>query len=267
MMRTRLLGALARSPIAKLNRHFLSRWGYELCKKTRVHSIASECTSEAENVIEDCRPYTMTSTAGMWSTWIAAQYVRRAGLAGDIVECGVWQGGSAMIMARSILAAASTEQLPNLLLFDTFTGMTKPTEADLDPEGGSPMQTWERKRRREHNGFSYAPLEMVKHNVGKTSYPTDKVRFIKGPVEETLRIPENLPERIALLRLDTDWYESTAIEMEVLYPRLIKGGVLIIDDYGHWRGSRKAVDEYVEKNSLSLLLQPVDEGARITIKP
>ena len=70
------------------------------------------------------------------------------------------------------------------------------------------------------------------------------VKLIQGDVAETLLESKNLPEKIAILRLDTDWYESTRIELERLYPLLEPGGVLIIDDYGHFDGARKAVDEY-----------------------
>src|ERR1051325_10354963 len=88
---------------------------------------------------------------------------------------------------------------------------------------------------------------------------------LEGTVEET--IPAQAPERIALLRLDTDWYESTRHELVHLYPRLVPGGVLIIDDYGHWEGARKAVDEYIAQNNLRLFLNRIDYAGRLAIKP
>jgi len=89
------------------------------------------------------------------------------------------------------------------------------------------------------------------------------MHFIKGRVEET--IPNAAPEQIALLRLDTDWYESTRHELIHLFPRLTHGGVLIIDDYGYWQGARKAVDEYIEENKLSILLARIDSTARMAV--
>jgi O-methyltransferase len=83
-------------------------------------------------------------------------------------------------------------------------------------------------------------------------------------VEDT--IPASVPEQIALLRLDTDWYESTKCELEILFPRLVKGGVIIIDDYGCWQGARKAVDEYFNKNNIAILLNRMDDTGRIGIK-
>jgi hypothetical protein len=100
----------------------------------------------------------------------------------------------------------------------------------------------------------------------KTGYPVEKMHFVQGAVEKTLREHE-LPPSIAVLRLDTDWYESTKVEMEVLYPRLARGGVLMIDDYGHYAGSRRAVDEYFSEAGIVPLLQPIDYTGRIFVKP
>jgi hypothetical protein len=98
----------------------------------------------------------------------------------------------------------------------------------------------------------------------ETGYDREKISFVKGKVEET--IPDNAPQSISLLRLDTDWYESTRHELIHLYPRLSHGGVIIIDDYGHWLGARKAVDEYIEQNNLCLLLNRLDYTGRIGVK-
>jgi hypothetical protein len=100
--------------------------------------------------------------------------------------------------------------------------------------------------------------------MAQVPYPPEKVHFIKGLVENT--VPDNAPERISILRLDTDWYESTRHELEHLYPRLVSGGVLIIDDYGYWRGSTQAVDEFLEATRERLLLLRASTG-RIAVKP
>ncbi|MCW2967337.1 MAG: macrocin O-methyltransferase, partial [Solirubrobacteraceae bacterium] len=104
----------------------------------------------------------------------------------------------------------------------------------------------------------------VRNTVLGTGYPPERIHFVRGPVEETL--PEHAPERLALLRLDTDWYESTRAEMEHLYPRLSDGGVLIIDDYGHWDGARRAVEEHFAANGDAPLLHRIDYTGRIGIK-
>ena len=98
-----------------------------------------------------------------------------------------------------------------------------------------------------------------------TGYPSERIHFVPGKVEDT--IPASAPESIALLRLDTDWYESTKHELVHLFPRLATSGVLIIDDYGHWRGSRLACDEYFEQNRVPILLNRIDFTGRIALKP
>ena len=107
-------------------------------------------------------------------------------------------------------------------------------------------------------------MEEARANLLCTGYPAGKMQFVKGKVEDT--IPASAPEHIALLRLDTDWFESTYHELIHLYPRLSPGGILIIDDYGYWQGARKAVDRYIEEHQLKLLLTRVDDSARMSVK-
>jgi hypothetical protein len=108
-------------------------------------------------------------------------------------------------------------------------------------------------------------LDAVRRTVLGSGYPAERVHFVEGRVEDTL--PAHAPEQLALLRLDTDWYESTRAEMEHLYPRLVPGGVLIIDDYGHWEGARRAVDEHFAAHGPAPLLHRIDYTARIAVKP
>jgi hypothetical protein len=105
---------------------------------------------------------------------------------------------------------------------------------------------------------------MVRKNVLSTGYPEKNIVFIEGDVLKT--IPNTIPEKVALLRLDTDWYESTRHEMIHLFPLLVKSGVLIIDDYGFWRGSRKAIDEYISEHKPVILLNRIDDTGRIATK-
>jgi O-methyltransferase len=109
-----------------------------------------------------------------------------------------------------------------------------------------------------------APMEGVQNVMSKTGYDRDKIHFVQGKVEDTL--PSNSPEKIALLRLDTDWYESTRHELIHLFPLLSIDGVIIIDDYGYWQGAKKAVDEYFEEHNIKILLNRIDETGRIAIK-
>lgn len=168
-----------------------------------------------------------------------------------------------MAVAETLLRAGDTSR--DLYLFDTFEGMPPPTENDVDIAGVTAESLLNRSdKERDESVWCRATLDVVKEALGSTGYPGEKIHFIKGMVEQT--IPHLVPDKIALLRLDTDWYESTKHEMEHLFPRLSKGGVLIIDDYGHWQGARKAVDEYLEKNDVKILLNRIDYTGRIAVK-
>jgi hypothetical protein len=190
----------------------------------------------------------------------AVRYVERRSIPGAIVECGVWRGGSSM--AAALMLGALGAQGRDLCLFDTFEGMSAPTEADQRSRDAAPADRLLDTSRRDEKIWCCSPLEEVRTNLASTGYPPERIHFVEGKVEETL--PGAAPETIAVLRLDTDWYQSTRHELEHLFPRLAPGGVLIIDDYGAWEGARKAVDEYFA--SSPLLLNRIDETGRIAVK-
>ncbi|MGP4043896.1 TylF/MycF/NovP-related O-methyltransferase [Streptomyces sp. 2A115] len=215
----------------------------------------------ATEVIRAVSPYTMTSPERLNALILATRYVSRHNIAGDIVECGVWRGGSMQAAARTLLSLHDTER--HLYLFDTFEGMPAPTDKDLRRDGESAADLLARQDR-SRPIWAVATLDDVKDGFQRVPYPADRVHFVPGLVEDT--IPAEAPEQISILRLDTDWYASTRHELEQLYPRLVSGGVLLIDDYGWWQGSRSAVDEFLEKTGARLLLLRMDEG-RIAVKP
>jgi len=206
-------------------------------------------------IIRAVAPYTMTSTERIQALISAVRYLARGDIAGDFVECGVWKGGSVMAMALTLLQDGPADR--RLHLFDTFAGMTQPGSQDVDYLGQTASQILEQVR-------CAATRAEVEAAVFSTGYDRGQVQFVPGPVEET--IPAQAPDQIALLRLDTDWYQSTRHELTHLFPRLAPGGVLIIDDYGHWQGARRAVDEYFETNSVRILLHRIDYTGRIGVK-
>jgi O-methyltransferase len=209
---------------------------------------------------ERVKPYTMTSIERLYAMHKAVEHVARAGLQGAIVECGVWRGGSMMMAALTLAALGKTDR--DLFLFDTFAGHPRPNpERDLKEH----YEFWlQRRRTDQSSSWAEVTLEEVRDNLSSTGYPLDRVHLTKGIVQET--IPAAAPEKIALLRLDTDWYDSTAHEMRHLYPRLVPGGVLILDDYGEMPGQKQAVDEFCERNELFLLLNRIDPSGRIAVK-
>lgn len=170
--------------------------------------------------------------------------------------------GSTMLVALDLLRLGASDR--NLYLYDTFSGMSEPTEKDININGTAALPKWKSLMRGSINDWDYAPLNDVQANVLSTGYSADHIHFVEGKVEDT--IPGTLPAKIALLRLDTDWYESTLHELTHLFPRLVRGGVLIIDDYGHWKGAHQAVDEYLAKHGIKLLLNRIDYTGRIGIK-
>ncbi len=208
------------------------------------------------------QPFTRTGPERIQALLAATKYVVQAGVPGDIVECGVWMGGSMMVVARALRRMGDSSR--NLLLFDTFEGMTDATAKDRDFRGKEASRMMARARRTANDVWAIAPLEAVRENMRSTGYPSERIHYKVGRVEDTL--PRDAPEQIALLRLDTDWYESTRHEMEHLFPRLAPGGVLIVDDYGHWEGAKRAVDEYIAAHRLRILLNRIDYTARIAIK-
>ena len=204
----------------------------------------------------------MTTPPRVYALVRAVEYVAARGVPGAIVECGVWRGGSMMAAALTLLRLGVSDR--ELYLYDTFAGMPPPTEVDTTRSGERAADLLAQGDESSHI-WAIASLEDVRAAVLSVGYSEARVHFVEGLVEETL--PEAAPQEIALLRLDTDWYRSTKHELEHLYPRLASGGVLILDDYGHWQGARRAVDEYLVENGLALLLNRIDGTARIAVKP
>lgn len=215
--------------------------------------------------IELCRrvePYTMTTPPRIYALVHAVEYVSARSIPGAFVECGVWRGGSMMAVALTLLRLGITNR--DLYLFDTFSGMTAPTEEDVRHSGERAADLLADESP-DADSWAIASLEDVREAVLGVGYPSERIHFVEGPVEDTL--PANAPAEIALLRLDTDWYASTKHELVHLYPRLARGGVLILDDYGYWQGARRAVDEYLSEQNVPLLLNRIDNTGRIALKP
>jgi O-methyltransferase len=216
------------------------------------------CADEVD-IIQKVRPWTMTSVERIYALIQAARYLNTNAIKGAIVECGVWKGGSTAAIARTLVQLQDLDR--DLYLFDTFEGMSTPTEKDKDYSG---KQASDILRKYPAYHCSDAPLEAVKEVLYQTEYPKDKIHFIQGKVEST--VPARAPDSISLLRLDTDWYESTKHELIHLFPRLAQGGVIVIDDYGHWKGARQACDEYFAENHVHILLNRIDYTGRIALK-
>jgi len=241
----------------------LNKAGFDIVKLNKSQKWPSDFEAEHQNLIKKVQPFTMTSRERIFGLVEAVKYITRNKIEGDVVECGVWKGGSMLTIADTLHSQNDLSR--QLYLYDTFEGMPAPAEVDVSHDNLKAEKLLESDKDKAKNLiWAYSALEEVKRTMALSVYPGQKVHFIKGKVEDT--IPQQIPEKIALLRLDTDWYESTKHELIHLFPRLVPGGVLIIDDYGYWKGARKAVDEYIEQNKLQILLCRMDETGRIAIK-
>lgn len=208
-----------------------------------------------EDLVRALEHRTKSGPARIRSMIDACRRIDQEGIAGDIVECGVWRGGN-IIIARLIAPDRKC------WLYDTFNGMTEPTAIDVSRAGNAAIDSW---RRKEAQGVRWAEASVEDVRGYLTEFDAldeARLRFVVGDVAETLM--SEVPDQIALLRLDTDWYESTRVELEVLYPRLSPGGILIVDDYGHWLGARRAVDEYFKG---AAPLRKIDYTAVEMVKP
>lgn len=213
-------------------------------------------------IAEQVRPFTMTSFERMFALYKSVEYIVKAGIPGDMLECGVWRGGSMMLVAKTLLSLGDTSR--TLHLFDTFEGHPRPDPSeDIDLHGNRVVDEWQAYRKSDESSeWAYASLKEVRANMKSTGYPFDKIVFVKGMVEKTAAA--NAPAQLAMARLDTDWYWSARIGLETFWPRLSRKGVLIVDDYGHYPSQRKAVDEFFANNPV--LLHRIDYSCRTVVK-
>ncbi|MCS6822553.1 MAG: TylF/MycF family methyltransferase [Microscillaceae bacterium] len=238
----------------------LNYLGYEVSKRGVPPTTGLE--SSFLEIYQKCKPYTMTTLERMYATYKATEYVVLNQIAGDFVECGVWRGGSCMMIAYTLQFLGETNR--KIWLYDTFEGMPVPSEKDKNFRNQLAKFQWAKSQRQGHNDWCYASLEEVEKNLRQTNYPFHLFKLVKGKVEDT--IPQITPDQIALLRLDTDWYESTYHEMKYLYPLVSHKGVLMVDDYGHWEGAKQAIDQYFAENQAFPFLHRIDYTGRVAIK-
>ena len=250
----------------KIIHKVINNLGYDLVKPDKrlvVDGLPADFDKATLDTYHRVKEYTMTTPERIASLCNAVNYLVKNNIKGDFVECGVWRGGSTMAAVDTLMKTGDKSR--EIYLYDTYEGMSEPTEVDKVFTGtGADELMSSTKREDPTSVWCYSALEEVQNNVGGLKYPDKLIHYVKGKVEDS--IPGTMPGKIALLRLDTDFYESTLHELKYLYPLLVPGGVIIIDDYGHWEGARKAVDEYIAAEKLPLLLNRIDYTGRIGVK-
>ncbi|MDZ4711518.1 MAG: TylF/MycF/NovP-related O-methyltransferase [bacterium] len=241
--------------------------GHKIFKKFYYLSVEMDLLypdldEEFVELKKKCIPHTMTTVDSLFYTYRSTKYIIENNIPGDFIECGVWKGGNTMMVALTLMKMKTTDR--KIYLYDTFEGMSEPTGKDISYKNEDADIEWKESEKNGHNEWCYSPIDEVKNNLYSTGYPKDKLFFVKGKVEDS--IPGTMPGDIAVLRLDTDWYESTYHELIHLYPLLVKNGFLIIDDYGYWKGAREAVEQYFKENNVKIFMNRLDNSARAGIK-
>ena len=237
----------------------LNRFGYTIINNNQK---IVELSDEQRHLINITNHISMTPQIRRYNLIQALEYIDYYKLEGDLVECGVWKGGNIVIYKKFI---EEKNIKKNIYAFDTFQGMSNPDHNDYTIDGALSAQIiLDKDNKKITNDWGVCSLEDVKFNISQHTKNLNNIFFIKGKVEETLLNKTNIPEKISILRLDTDFYQSTKAELEILYDKVCKGGVIIIDDYGHWSGSKKAVDEFFREKFV--WMHYVDYACRLIIK-
>jgi hypothetical protein len=200
----------------------------------------------------------------------SVKYILENKIEGSFVECGVDSGNFQVLWIEEL---KKQNQIRNIYLYDTFTGLTEPSEFDYtrpdavyyNMDSNSVKKTWESQIiDSKTNRWCYTPLDKVKLRLKLLDYPSENLHYIVGDVMETLKM--YVPEKIAILRLDTDWYESSKFELEMMYDSVVSRGLVIFDDYYHWDGQRRAVDDFFEKRNEKVNIIKLDGKTGVMIK-
>ena len=172
--------------------------------------------------------------------------VLRDGVAGDLLEAGVWRGGASILMRAVLKAYGDSQRI--VWLADSFAGLPKADPVRYPADADDHLADW--------NAYLGVPLECVQRNFARYGLLDGQVRFLNGWFRETL--PHAPVGQIAVLRLDGDMYESTMSILENLYQRVSPGGFVVVDDYGALANCKAAVDDFRGRLQLREPLQPID---------
>lgn len=221
----------------------------------------------ARAAVDAASEHTMISYERAVTLYQHVAHLEARGVEGAFVECGVWKGGAASVMAKANLEHGAQRRM--LHLFDSFAGLPEPTAED----GECVLGRAEAKAKRSLGaGGALRPVNWdaadrkdSEELLARVGYPKEWIRYHVGWFQETLDSAEEIGP-IALLRIDADWYESTRLCLEKLFPLVVPGGFVIFDDYGHFQGCRQAVDEYLSSHGKGHFLHHIDYTGRYLVK-
>ncbi len=243
----------------------LGKLGLQISRIDRKIKYPVEFTKrdiEIFNYVNE-RDLTMIGQQRMFSNILIAKWITQNELDGDFVECGVWRGGSTLLVKMIFEEYGNNSKV---WLFDTFKGMTEPTDDDINFVGQPARHKYLKSRKSDYVNWVYASYQEVKENFIRSGVKIEDCEFVIGDVLKTIKDYDDKIKKISFLRLDTDWYESTKIELDYFYPKIVKDGFLVIDDYGHWGGSRKATDEYLSEKKIHKFKNMIDFSCRMIRK-
>ena len=249
-----------KSPIKKIVAKIFDLIGYEIKRKNnfndRFGNYIIELKNDQRKMINDFQRKCLASELNLWSIYQSLEYIKFQEIDGDIVECGVYNGNTLSFIG---LISEKLNLKKNIWGYDTFDGFIKNSfsEKDTDFKTGDKVIYDE--------SDIYYTLDDVKKNIIDNDPKNfEKYIFIKGDILETLNKEKNIPTKISFLRLDTDIYKTTKKQLEVMFDRLVSGGILHIDDYGICPGVKKAVDEFFYGKKI--WLHRADMSCRYLIK-
>lgn len=245
--------------IKKLILNIFNLIGYEIVKKNnyfdRKSNFIAEASIKEKKILNHFRKISLASELNLWSIYQSLIYIKKNEIQGDLVECGIYNGSTLSFIGKICNELNISK---NIWGYDTFDGfvLNSITENDTDLKTGKQIIY--------KNDDIFFSIEQVIENIKSNDNDFDKYKLIKGDILKTLDHENNLPKKISFLRLDTDIYSTTKKQLEILFPRLVTGGILHIDDYGWCPGVRKAVDEYFENSNI--WLHRVDFTCRYLVK-
>ena len=197
-------------------------------------------------LIRKIRPtYSMVPPPRLRLLYELSKRINKEKVIGDIVECGVYNGGSAAMMSSA--QSFDRKSVRHLWLFDSFEGLPSPTENDGLYE-----------RTHYYKGWCGGSVEKVHEIFRILDLSREYLHIIKGLFQETFTQENTKIVNIALLHIDADWYESVKICLETFYPKVSHGGYVVFDDYNTFSGCKKAVHEYFDKHNLKVKLETRD---------
>lgn len=251
--------------------HYLLAKGLHLSKGTPIESACRHGTfyfdreEEIKKTVILVAEYTMISFERCATLWQQVRYLDRYRIPGAIVECGVWRGGAIGACALAHLTSAKPPYR-HLHLFDSFEGLPEPNAA-VDGEIAVQFAGGQGDGALRSVGKLSSPISDSRQLLlTKIAYPEELVHYHVGWFQNVVPRDAHALGEIALLRLDGDWYESTVVCLEHLYPKVVKHGVVVVDDYGHFEGCRRAVDEFLASRATPILLNHADYTGRYFVK-